>query len=121
MNRDDVKKLLPIIEAFADGKTVEFCEPDGQWVTHWDPAFNADPGRYRIKPAKRLRPYKPEELPPCGTVLVHISCLTLETPVGSVDRREGCVMLNAHWVSAHDLFANWQHLDGTPCGVEEEA
>ena len=31
MNRERAKELLPIIQAFADGKEIEFCNNNGPW------------------------------------------------------------------------------------------
>lgn len=38
MTREEVKKLIPIIQAFADGKTIEFFK-QGEWMELNDPDF----------------------------------------------------------------------------------
>lgn len=51
MNRDEAKQLLPIIQAFADGKKIQFYqEATEQWEDVNKPAFTFAPNRYRIKP-----------------------------------------------------------------------
>ena len=49
MNREEVKKLLPIIQAFADGANVQMKNGSGGWSDLTGPAFNPD-FEYRIKP-----------------------------------------------------------------------
>ena len=31
MTREEVKEMMPIIQAFADGKTIEFFNHEGKW------------------------------------------------------------------------------------------
>ena len=51
MTRDEAKKLLPVIQAYADGKDVQAQRSDGKWIdipARDGPMFN--PGlEYRIK------------------------------------------------------------------------
>lgn len=58
MNRTEAKDLLPIIQAFAEGKTVEFKNRYGNWVNCGNaltPGFHED---FRIKPGPKYRPFK---------------------------------------------------------------
>lgn len=51
MNRDQAKQFIPILQAFADGKTIEYySEVDEQWKPLSNPIFSYMPERYRIKP-----------------------------------------------------------------------
>ena len=52
MTRDEAKQLLPIIQAFAEGKAIEFrSDASGKWFTTTAPEFNSvNLNRYRIKP-----------------------------------------------------------------------
>lgn len=51
MNRDHYKKLLPIIQAFTEGKTIQiYMNKQQQWKDLDNLAFNAAPTQYRIKP-----------------------------------------------------------------------
>lgn len=45
MNREEAKKMLPIIQAFAEGKRVLYCGKE--WDTY---AFGSDPSNYTILP-----------------------------------------------------------------------
>lgn len=57
MNRQQAKELLPIIQAFAEGKTIQVQE-DIDWLYLGDEIdFNFSPQRYRIKPDPKYRPF----------------------------------------------------------------
>ena len=59
MNRQQVKERLPIIQAFAEGKTIQVQE-DTDWRYLGDEIdFNFSQQRYRIKP--EYRPFKDAE------------------------------------------------------------
>ena len=57
MTRERAKELLPIITAYAEGKTIQYFDKDGCWKDIIDPGFFAD-GKYRIKPETEYRPFK---------------------------------------------------------------
>lgn len=49
MTREEAKQLLPIIQAYAEGKTVQyFSAGGGRWIDCVDPLFSGD-ADYRIK------------------------------------------------------------------------
>ena len=57
MTREQAKRLLPIIQAFAEGKTIQ--QTDGyDWYDLDDPDFMANSISYRIKPEPKYRPFK---------------------------------------------------------------
>ena len=52
MTRDEAKKLLPILQAYADGETIQVKRMD-EWADIEQPTFAGfDPFYYRIKPKK---------------------------------------------------------------------
>lgn len=59
MTREDAKKLLPIIKAYSEGKTVQtlYDSINNEWEDLSEPAFNACPFIYRIKPESTYRPF----------------------------------------------------------------
>ena len=59
MTREEAKELLPIIKAFAEGKSVQFSD-EGNWCKTENPAF-ASGTMYRIKPEQKYRPFKTQE------------------------------------------------------------
>ena len=66
MNREELKKVMPILTAFADGKTIQnYLRGSGKWIAvgeHLDMsdlfAWSSD---YRIKPEPKYRPFKDAE------------------------------------------------------------
>jgi hypothetical protein len=64
MTREHAKKMLPIISAFAEGKTVQHRTGEHcPWSDHDTPSFSAPPENYRIAPEPKPRKWKPEEVP----------------------------------------------------------
>ena len=57
MNRQQAKELLPVIQAFAEGKTIEFKSVFGNWTDCNEVLFNYPPKDYRIKPESKYRPF----------------------------------------------------------------
>ena len=61
MNKDNAKQFLPLVQALADGKTIQhLCNG---WEDLESVNFSYTPETYRIKPEPKLRPWKPEEVP----------------------------------------------------------
>ena len=63
MTREEAKQLLPIIQAFAEGKAIESRCIKGDkslWYDDEDPSFDDDL-EYRIKPEPTYRPFKDAE------------------------------------------------------------
>ena len=60
MTREQVKEMLPVLQSFADGKTIESRCIKGDkslWYDDEDPNFDND-FEYRIKPEPRYRPFR---------------------------------------------------------------
>lgn len=57
MTREQVKNMLPIIQAFAEGKTIEYCN-NGNWIEQENFWFMDNMRNYRIKPEPKYRPFK---------------------------------------------------------------
>ena len=63
MTREEAKQLLPIIQAFAEGKAIESRCIKGYkslWYDDEDPSFDNDL-EYRLKPEPKYRPFKDAE------------------------------------------------------------
>ena len=63
MDRNQAKELLPIIQAYAEGKVIESRCIKGDkslWYDDEDPSFDDD-FEYRIKPEPKYRPFKDAE------------------------------------------------------------
>ena len=61
MTREEAKELLPIIQALAEGKTIEVLHPNGGWTETDKVYFNLPSNHYRIKEEPKYRPFKSQE------------------------------------------------------------
>ena len=127
MNRKEAKELMPIIQAFAEGKAIESRCIKGDkslWYDDEDPSFDDDL-EYRIKPEPTYRPFKDAE--ECWLEMQK------HQPFGWVEWND--VRYNIYVVSSTsvclingncanmDFAYAYQKLtfaDGTPFGVKEE-
>ena len=124
MNRQQAKELLPIIQAFAEGKTIQVQE-DIDWCYLGNNAdFNLSPQRYCIKTEPKYRPFENKE--ECWQEMLK------HQPFGwtkSISEKRfyfiskiddnGCFFSNNDDVSFKTLFASDTFADGTPFGIKE--
>ena len=87
MTREEAKKLMPVIQAFADGKDVETKTGSG-WMSIENMSFAGKPDSYRIKPEPKYRSFANaeeclQEMPssrksriPCARILLPRACAT---------------------------------------------
>ena len=64
MTREEVNKLLPFIQAFSEGKTIQSKCITDEMPLWWDdnnPTFDVNTFDYRIKPEPKYRPFKNAE------------------------------------------------------------
>lgn len=65
MTREEAKELFPVIQAYAEGKTIEILDPHGNWKEAKNPLFTDsltyNSIKYRIKPESKYRPSKTKE------------------------------------------------------------
>lgn len=125
MNRQRAKELLPVIQAFAEGKTIQqsACGKPSLWLDipseHADVAFSRAPECYRIKPEPKLRPHNADELKALvGKILLYQPTGAVHLVTGFTDVGQR-VRVASDWYTKECLFKEWQHLDGSPCGVLE--
>ena len=122
MTREEVKAKLPIIEAFAKGKTIQFYE-DGKWFDIYETDFNYSTDKYRIKPKPKYRPFKNRE--ECWQEMQK------HQPFGWVKEKDGEGLYLIHGINNSivttddiDSFKDAMHIyefkDGTPFGIKED-
>lgn len=128
MNRKQAKEMLPIIQAFAEGKGVETKTGSG-WISIENMSFAGNPDSYRIKPEPKFRPFKDAE--ECWQEMSkHQPFGWLTSQNGEVNSliifidNEGIVIGDRNngvigFVTATDLF-KIKFADGTPFGIKEE-
>ena len=123
MTREEAKELIPIIQAFADGKTIEFFK-QGEWYELNDPDFMWSAYKYRIKPEPKYRPFITKEEcwtemhkhPDFGWVLksgVYLHILSLYKDALYIQEENDAIYFD-------NAFNELTFTDGTPFGIKEE-
>ena len=125
MTREEAKQLLPIIQAFAEGKCVETKTGSG-WINMENMSFAGKPKAYRIKPEPKYRPFanaeecwqEMQKHQPFGWLKdKNDGHLTLITVVDN----DNMMALNGRvgW-DFLSMMNNYVFADGTPFGVKIE-
>lgn len=130
MNKERAKELLPIIQAFAEGKEIEYrVKGENVWSDIFYPTW-IDDRDYRIKQEPKYRPFKDvdecwEEMQkhqPFGWIIGksnHIRRIIEST--GSMFTCNGNnVLIGSTWESFAYMFKQYNFADGTPLGKLEE-
>ena len=68
MTHEEWAARLPLIQAFVDGKRVQFYSDQSGWKDAYNVSFTDPVNNYRIAPEPKLRPWTAEEVP-VGAVL----------------------------------------------------
>ena len=125
MTRQEVKELLPIIQAFVEGKKIQFRCKTGEWLnilSEFD--FTLSPDDYRIKPEPKYRPFKSqkecwEEMhkhPDFGWGLNNIGEYVNLSRV----RNDGIYFTKGDGFDLSKALKGLRFTDGTPFGIKEE-
>lgn len=128
MTREEAKELLPIIQAWAEGKSIQFQTDSKSWSDITKDLYPCNhPSLYRIKPEPRYRPFKTREEcwnemhkhPDFGWVKVNVTC-EYEQIVRICDYRKTELTFNI--ANSDDVYTSEMMLnsyiftDGTPFG-----
>lgn len=126
MNRQQAKELLPIIKAFAEGKTIQsrYIKGSELFSDNTNPSFSDD-FEYRTKPEPKYRPFKDAEEcwnemlkhQPFGWVKHKVD--NLYSFIYKVDNYSCHFAINEYW-TFDTIFKNDTFADGTPFGIKEE-
>ena len=131
LTREEAKEMLPIIQAWADGQTVDWYDPAIGWrLSGFTLDFDKKPNFYRIKPEPRYRPFKTREEcwnemhkhPDFGWVKVNVTS-EYEQIVRIFDycKTELCFKIaNSDDDYTSEMMLNsYTFTDGTPFGIKE--
>ena len=125
MTREEAKELLPIIQAFAKGKTIECKNLFGSWAEAKCPSWSNN-FEYRIKPEPKYRPFKSQEEcwnemmkhQPFGWIRsINNQCLRNIDSIGHTTRGIG---INNSVMYFNTAFNEYKFIDGTPFGIKEQ-
>lgn len=124
MTREEAKVLLPIIQAYAEGKEIESRCVKGDtslWYDDKDPSFDDD-FEYRIKPEPKYRPFKDAEEcwqemlkhQPFGWVKDRNDSRFV---IENVDSRGFVEVYDEGTCNFNEVFEFCTFVDGTPFGI----
>ena len=130
MTREEAKELLPIIKAFAEGKTIQLFT-NGIWEDAKNPTFESG-SMYRIKPEPKYRPFKSQE--ECWHEMLKHQPFAFVASKDSIDYSGICrVFKDEKGISritfTSNPYSDWDmkiafykinFADGTPFGIKEE-
>lgn len=129
MNREQAKELLPIIQAFAAGETIEVrCKSKynpGEWIETTTPSFDIVSHEYRIKPKPKYRPFanleecwqEMQKHNPFGWIKYKTD--NVYSFIVKVDKDYVYLAVNEYW-SFETLLKKYTFADDTPFGIKEE-
>ena len=132
MIREQVKEILPILQAFVEGKEIQSLTSDDRWVDGGEFLSKFDievmvtnPEFFRIKPEPKYRPFQSAEEcwqemqkhQPFGWIKASHGQFFV-TGVRDTYASFGCSKGN--WESYDYIFDEYTFADGEPFGVKEE-
>lgn len=126
MTREEAKELLPIIQAFAEGKSIQNkIEGLTGWIDTEEiyPEYDGQKVMYRIKPEPKYRPFKTQEEcwnemlkhQPFGW-LKESEILSLHL-INSITNMS--IVIDENTITFQEAMNNYEFNDGTPFGIKE--
>ena len=118
-----IREAAKVMEAYANGKKIQYLNDDNEWIDTPKPFFDWHNYVYRIKPGLRYRPFKSQE--ECWNEMhKHLD-------FGWLREKESGYLFNTMAVfnsikikeGDYDyplVFKRFEFLDGTPFGIKEE-
>ena len=122
MTREEIKNLLPVMQAFAEGKEIQSKTLTGNWVDVTNPDFDTT-RCYRIKPEPTYRPFRNVE--ECWAEMQkHQPFGWIKNSYGHFEitgiKKEGvCFGVVNNFHGYEYLFTDYLFADGTPFGIKE--
>lgn len=133
MTREEIKKVLPVIQSFAEGKVIQTKNGDESWITIGKEAdLNIEslaeyPDCFRVKPEPKYRPFKDadecwQEMlkhEPFGWIKCrgcYFNIVAVTDVYAYLSEADGSAILLASKNSYNDNT----FVDGAPFGVKEE-
>lgn len=126
MTREQAKELLPIIQAFAEGKKIQYRNHSDEWIDIKENeglSFISHPSDYRIKPEPKYRPFETKEEcwnemhkhPDFGWVVTK-NCRVMY----HIDSIFNALFIGNIGYSFDEMYQKFEFLDGAPFGIKEE-
>lgn len=140
MTREEIKKVLPVIQAFTEGKVIQTKNGDETWITIGkETDLNIEslaeyPDCFRIKPEPEYRPFKDadecwQEMlkhEPFGWVVIIENNLSIKYNIQALiqDGVKSTAVLTDDVMSEkfpfEGVLQKFTFVDGTPFGIKKE-
>lgn len=140
MTREEIKKVLPVIQAFTEGKVIQTKNGDETWITIGkETDLNIEslaeyPDCFRIKPEPKYRPFKDAEEcwqemlkhQPFGWVVIIENNLSIKYNIQALvqDGVKSTAVLTDDVMSEkfpfEGVIQKFTFVDGTPFGIKKE-
>ena len=131
MTKEEVKELLPIMQAFAEGDEIQYRNNYNEWIdvkTGEGLCFTRPSSCYRIKPEPKYRPFKSQE--ECWQEMLNHQPFgwiksnedghyAMVTTVDVVEGEKYIAISGNNLWSFDDTINNYTFADGTPFGIKE--
>ena len=126
MTREEAKEWLPTIQAWAEGKTIQYqINPGSRWTDIINDLYTSNPpSNYRIKPQPKYRPFKTQE--ECWNEMIkhqpfgwvkEISSEMLYL-INGISNMSIVIMEDIN--SFKEAMNIYEFKDGTPFGIKED-
>ena len=126
MTREQAKRMLPFMRAYAEGKTIQFrAHINDEWKDIKELVLNRFTGEYRIKPKPKYRPFKSQE--ECWNEMLK------HKPLGWLRSKRIkdiylLITIRNHEIRIFDdlplhfskAYRKYEFQDGSPFGIKEE-
>ena len=124
MTVQEIREAAKVMEAYANGKKIQYLNDDNEWIDAPNPLFDWDNCVYRIKPEPKFRPFKSQEEcwqemhkhPDFGWVVAKDSKIMYHICVVGF----GYVVIDGISPIFSEAFADYEFTDGKPFGIKEE-
>ena len=132
MTVQEIREAAKVMEAYANGKKIQYLNDDNEWIDAPNPLFDWDNYVYRIKPGLRYRPFETKE--ECwNEMLKHHPFGWVKSKVKGYFHLIGLVQWASELEdvmivfatseqlarSSRSLFEDFIFADGTPFGIKE--
>ena len=133
MTVQEIREAAKVMEAYANGKKIQYLNDDNEWIDAPNPLFDWDNCVYRIKPESQYRPFETQEEcwnemlkhQPFGWIVrssddeyLHIGRIHDRGPYNGYGITLSCnESIRANFDA---IFKGFKFVDGTPFGIREE-
>ena len=133
MTVQEIREAAKVMEAYANGKKIQYLNDDNEWIDAPNPLFDWDNCVYRIKPEDTYRPFETKEEcwnemlkhQPFGWIkddykYIHITSVFKDEIECTPDEDDDGTLLTCTIDFTSVCERGYTFADGTPFGIKEE-